>query len=291
MTRVDERNALLFGLGAVLLWSTVATAFKLGLRELAPVQLLLLGSVVSLGFFTAWAWFRGHLPALLALRGRALANTCLLGLLNPFLYYLVLFEAYARLPAQIAQPLNYTWAVTLALMAVPLLGQRLRQRDVVGIAISYAGVLVLLSGGRFEGFAALDPIGILLALGSTVIWAGYWLLSVRSREHAVVTMTGGFFVGTAAIGVVCGLTAGWPVLNLEHLAYGCWVGLVEMGITFLLWREALARTAFAARIGQLVFLSPFLSFVLIGRVLGETIQVSSVLGLAGIVGGLVIARR
>ena len=31
----DERRALLYGVGAVLMWSTVATGFKLGLKELA----------------------------------------------------------------------------------------------------------------------------------------------------------------------------------------------------------------------------------------------------------------
>ena len=32
------------------------------------------------------------------------------GLLNPCLYYLVLFKAYELLPAQQAQALNYSWA-------------------------------------------------------------------------------------------------------------------------------------------------------------------------------------
>ena len=67
-------------------------------------------------------------------------------LLNPVLYYLVLFEAYDRLPAQIAQPLNYTWAITLALLAVPLLGQRLSGRDMLAVLLGYGGVVIT----RFE---------------------------------------------------------------------------------------------------------------------------------------------
>ena len=43
----NERNALLMGLGAVLLWSTVATGFKLGLEHLKPVQLLFAGTCIS----------------------------------------------------------------------------------------------------------------------------------------------------------------------------------------------------------------------------------------------------
>ena len=42
----------------------------------------------------------------------------ILGLVNPFLYYLVLFKAYDLLPAQEAQAINYTWALMLAFLSV-----------------------------------------------------------------------------------------------------------------------------------------------------------------------------
>ena len=43
----DDDKALLFGLATVLLWSTVASAFKLSLRYLAPAELLLWAAVTS----------------------------------------------------------------------------------------------------------------------------------------------------------------------------------------------------------------------------------------------------
>ena len=44
----DQRKATLFALGAVLMWSTVATAFKLALRHLDHFQLLFLANVFSI---------------------------------------------------------------------------------------------------------------------------------------------------------------------------------------------------------------------------------------------------
>ncbi len=44
---MSERRALGFGLSAVLLWSTVATAFKLTLAEFTPIQMLCVASIVS----------------------------------------------------------------------------------------------------------------------------------------------------------------------------------------------------------------------------------------------------
>ena len=287
----NERSALLFGIGAVLLWSTVATGFKLGLRELAPLDLLWLGSTISCVFFASASAVTGRLRTLTVLPGRAWARYAVLGLLNPFLYYVVLFEAYDRLPAQIAQPLNYTWAITLALLAIPVLGQRLSWRTLVGMLVSYGGVVVLLAQGRFDGYPELDKVGVALALGSTFVWATYWLATIRDDDDPLVLMTASFLVGAIAIGVACLATHGLPVPTWRRIGYGAWVGLVEMGVTFLLWQQALRRTAHAGRIAQLIFLSPFISLLLIDRVLGEHVRPSSFVGLALIVGGLLVAGR
>jgi drug/metabolite transporter (DMT)-like permease len=283
----NERSALLYGLAAVLLWSTVATGFKLGLRVLEPVQLLWLGSMISFALFGSCflvtrAWRRW--PP----RWQRMA---LLGLANPVLYYLVLFEAYDRLPAQIAQPLNYTWSITLAILAVPLLKQPLTPRVILGIVVSYAGVLVLLSQGRWDGVLTIDGIGVALALFSTVVWAGYWLASVRMGADPIILMTLGFGAGSLLLTAICALLTGLPPLTLEHLGYGAWVGLVEMGFGFLFWQIALARTQHAAKLGQLIYLSPIISLMLIGTVLGETIYWTSVAGILVIIAGLIVARR
>lgn len=287
----NERLALACALAAVLAWSTVATGFKLGLQLLAPLQLLWLGTLISLGFFTAMLLVTGRWRGLANLAGRDWCRVAGLGLLNPLLYYFILFEAYDRLPAQIAQPLNYTWAIMLAVLAVPILGQPLTRRTLAGIVVSYAGVVVLLAQGRLDGFAQVDLVGVVLALASTLIWALYWLANVRLKIDALVLMSGSFAVGTPAVGLACALLEGLPAMNAQTLGYGAWVGLIEMGITFVLWQTAMRRTAHAGRIAQLIFLSPFLSLVLIDRVLGEAVSASSVAGLVLIVAGLLIARR
>lgn len=279
-----ERRALLSALAAVLLWSTVATGFKLGLAHLAVLQLLFLGTLISWLLFALMAALAGTVKVLPGEGGAAVA----LGLINPFVYYVVLFEAYARLPAQVAQPLNYTWAIVLALLAVPLLKQKLTRRTLAGIATSYAGVVLLVSRNPLDPTTPLDAVGIALALASTVLWAGYWLVNTRCRSEPLALMFTSFSVGLPAVALACWWGPGWPQLSGINLFYGAWVGLVEMGVTFLLWQRALRLTQSAAGIGQLIFLSPFLSLVLIGTVLGEPIGWRSIAGLAVIVVGLAI---
>ncbi len=291
-TPVNERRATGLALAAVALWSTVATAFKLGLAHLEPSQLLLIGSSISLALFGVLRSTRGNLRALLVRPWRDHRRCMLLGLLNPCAYYLVLFEAYDRLPAQIAQPLNYTWAITLALLSVPLLGQRLGPRALAGIALGYAGAALLVGRGGLSLAPGVDPLGVALALGSTLIWAVYWLQNARAdRADALDTMTLSFFWGSLGVLAVCLASDGLPDLSAAGLLYGAWVGMVEMGLTFLLWQAALAHTASAARIGQLIFLSPLASFVLIALVLGEPLHASAVVALLLILAGVVIAQR
>ncbi|NIP15764.1 MAG: EamA family transporter [Pseudomonadales bacterium] len=286
MKHDPDRQALAAALAAVLLWSTVATGFKLGLAVMAPLQLLLAGTIISAVFFAAVATARRRW----VMTGRNLLEAAAFGIVNPALYYLVLFEAYDRLPAQLAQPLNYTWAITLAVLAVPVLKQRLTQRTLAGILVSYLGVLVLLSQGRFDQLPAVDWVGVALALGSTVLWAGYWLMNARSRTDPVGLMALSFLIATPLVAIACALGPGLPRLDWSVLWFGAWVGLVEMGVTFLLWQRAMRLTSHAARIGQLIFLSPFISLILISTVLGETIHWTSVLGLGVIVGGVLVTR-
>ena len=287
MTHSRETQAILFGLAAVALWSTVATAFKLGLEFLTPIQLLWLGSVFSLGFFSLTKLFIAPTPLTRTLYFRA----GLLGLMNPFAYYLILFEAYDRLPAQIAQPLNYTWGITLAILAIPLLKQRLSPKALLGIGISYVGVAILVTRGASVGIGTFDLGGITLALLSTLLWSLYWLATIRLDCHPATLMLIGFAVATPTIGLLCWFTDGLPPLTLRTLSVGVWIGLFEMGITFLLWQKALALTRHVAKISQLIFLSPFISLLLIDQILGEPVHSSAIVSLGLIVLGVALVNK
>jgi len=281
----SERNAVLLALGAILGWSTVATAFKLGLAVLTPIQLLFQATLVSAAIFAVANSIRGDW----VLRPRTALRAVVFGSLNPIAYYLLLFAAYDRLPAQIAQAVNYTWAIVLALLAVPLLGQVLTGRTLVAVIVSYAGVLTITVGAQAHPELNVDPVGLGLALVSTVVWAAYWLLNARDEESSVAMMCWSFLFATPVLALICALTDGLPAWDHRSIPFALWVGAVEMGITFLLWSAALRRTRHAARIGQLVFLAPFLSLLMIERVLGEPVPTTSWLGLAIIVAGLLVA--
>ncbi len=282
----NQKQAMAFGLATVLLWSTVATAFKLALRDLEPVQMLLIACAASVLVLALMLMLQGRFHLVFSLRRRQYLQSLLLGLINPCLYYLVLFGAFDRLPAQEAQPLNYTWALVLAYLSVPFLGQRLRAADIVAGLICYAGVVVIATRGDVASLTFSDPLGVALALGSTVIWASYWILATRDTRDAVVGLFLNFLFGLPVIAIICGLTTGFASGSATSFSAAVYVGVFEMGVAFVLWSSAMKKAENTSRISNLIFLSPFLSLVFIYLILGEVILPSTYLGLVLIMAGL-----
>jgi len=285
-----QRQAYLFGLAAVLCWSTVATAFKLSLRYLDPIQLLLYASLTSILVLAAVLAVQGRLGLLFGYSRREYLQSLGLGLLNPLLYYLVLLKAYDLLPAQEAQPLNYTWALTLALLSIPLLKQKLGLAELGAGLVCYSGVLVISTRGDLAGFHFSNPLGVALALGSTVIWALYWIFNTRDRRDPVAGLLLNFLFALPFILLACLLFSDPLVSDVRGLLGAVYVGVFEMGITYVLWLLALKRSANAARIGNLIFISPVFSLVFIHLLVGEEIFPSTLVGLGLILAGLVIQK-
>ena len=285
-----QTQAYFYAILAVFLWSTAATAFKLSLRVLDPIQLLfyaVLTSVIVLGIILG---AQGKWAAVFLCTRQQYLQSLGLGMLNPCAYYLVLLQAYDLLPAQEAQPLNYTWAIALALLSIPLLNQKLTVWDVIGGAVSYAGVFVISTRGDVLGFRFSNPLGVGLALFSSVLWALYWIFNKRDTRDPVV---GVFLNFACALPVAFAICVAFSEVRVDLLgACGAiYIGIFEMGIAFVLWLSAMKRTDSTARIGNLIFLSPFLSLAFIHFLVGEDIFPSTFVGLALIIAGLIVQQR
>jgi drug/metabolite transporter (DMT)-like permease len=286
----NQKKAYGYGLITVLLWSTVASAFKLSLRYLDPIQLLLYASSTSILVLASILIFQRKTGLLFVCSPRQYFRSLGLGVLNPLLYYIVLFKAYDLLPAQEAQPLNYTWAITLSLLSIPLLKQKIGIRDIAALLVSYSGVLVISTRGNITGLQFSDPLGVLLALMSTVIWALYWIYNTKDDRDPLAGLLLNFIFGFPFIMLAC-LLFSTPHVPLTYGLLGAaYVGFFEMGITFVLWLSALRLSDNTARVGNLIFLSPFISLVFIHFLVGEDILGSTFVGLALIVTGLFIQQ-
>ncbi len=290
MTQQSQNKAYFFAALTVLMWSTVATAFKYTLAYATVLQMLTIASCSALLMLLLIVVLLGKLPLVLPSLKQYWRLSLIAGLLNPCLYYLILFEAYDRLPAQLAQPINMTWAIVLSVMAAVVLKQKIRRHDYLAATICYVGVLLIISQGGMDGFTRVDWSGIGLALLSTLIWASYWVLNMKDNRDPVIAMLLNFLIATPLL-ITLWVIAPGDSVALPGLLGGIYIGIFEMSLAFLCWSIALKSTDNAATVSNLVFLSPFLSLQMIQLILGETVFFTTYAGLVVIIAGLLYQQR
>ncbi len=288
MNEKSARKAFFFAILAVLFWSTSPTAFKLGLRHQDTFELLTgatFTSTLLLGLFL----LPGKRYKALAGFGRAdIWFSLLMGLLNPVAYYLVLFKAYSILPAQVAQPLNMIWPIVLVIISIPLLKQKIGWKSIGAMFISFSGIIIL---SLQDGSGGRDPenrLGIMLALSTSVIWAIYFIYNTRDKKDPIARLFLNFLFASGLL-LVLGIIRGNLIADTaQGMATAIYVGIFEMGITFVLWLMAMQYAPATDRISNLVFMAPFFNLIIVRLVLKETIFMTTLYGIILLMTGILI---
>ncbi len=285
-------KSYLYALTAILFWATVPTAFKISLRELGIIQMLTIASVTSVIVLFIAVVAGGNMSLLVNSTPKELLNSALLGLINPFIYYIILLNAYSLLPAQVAQPLNMIWPIILVFLSVPVLKQKIPAKSFIALFISFTGVYVISSQGSLLSMGKSHPAGVLLATGSSVFWAFYFILNIKDRREESVKLFLNFLFGSVFLFITLILTGKWEAdYSMKGIAASIYIGLFEMGITFLLWLKALQMAESTDKVSNLVYLAPFLSLIFVHFILGEQIFYTTMAGLLLIIFGILVQNR
>lgn len=286
----NQKKSFLFAIAAILFWSTVGTAFKITLRHLNYAELLLLSSLVSLIFLAITITVNNKLSQLWQTTQKQLAYSALLGFLNPFAYYLILFKAYSLLRAQEAVALNYIWPMMLVLLSVPVLKQKIKPVNIIALLISFSGAITIATQGKPFSLDLTEPLGVSLALSSAFFWAMFWLLNVRDSREETLKLFMNFLFGFIYTLIYCLITGNLKIPSVEGIMGSVYIGLFEMGITFVFWLKALKYAENTAKVSNLVYLSPFISLMFISVIIGEKILPSTLAGLILIISGIIIQQ-
>lgn len=226
-------NSTLAGIGALLLWAFLALLARMA-GGVPPLQLtgmaFAVGGALALGVVAA----RGRLGAL---RQGPLAWAHGVGGL--FGYHALYFAALALAPAVEANLLNYLWPLLIVLLSAPILGLRLGPRRLAGVALGFAGCVVLVGAGA--SFPAGAALGFASAVGCAAVWAVY---SVTSKRMAAVPTDAlaGFCIATALLSGPAHLAFETTVVPdaRQWLAVAL-LGAGPLGAAFFLWDAGMKR--------------------------------------------------
>ena len=249
-------------------------------------------SITSLFILFIVLLFQGKLKDLKRYHRRDYIYSIILGFLNPFIYYLVLFEAYSLLPAQEAQALNYTWPLMVVLFSIPLLKQRITIRGFLAMLLSFLGVIIIVTHGNLMVLTIGNLYGVILAISSAIIWGIYWILTIRDTRDETLRLFLNFTMGLLFI-IPVSILFSSSIIPSSTLGFigVIYIGGFEMGITFLLWLNALKYSNTTAQVSILIYLVPFFSLFFIFFIVGEEIEFSTIIGLILIVMGIIMHHK
>jgi drug/metabolite transporter (DMT)-like permease len=155
-----------------------------------------------------------------ARRPRRWLGLAAVGFVGGSVPFLLFFEGLSRASSTHAAFIHKTLVVWVALLAVPLLGERLRGAHVAAVALLVGGLVVLDDGLRDFGLGS----GELLILGATLLWSVEIIL-VKRLLRGVAPAT----VGLARMGLGVVLLLGWVAVTDR------WSGLVGLGAEGWAW--------------------------------------------------------
>lgn len=285
--RKNTKKSAFFSVTAMMLWSTVATAFFLALKNADFYEVLYVSIISStVVLFTSVIILKKFRKIFVR---KDLLKSSIYGILNPFLYYIILFKAYSLLKIQVAQGLNYTWPIILSLLTALFLRQKISTKDIVSLVICFAGAMIIIFGfGGNNSLSEINIFGASLGVLSAFIWSFYWLLNLMDSRDEIVKTFQSFFFGSLYMSIFLLLTKNFSFSWGFGLLYSLYIGVFEMSLTFIIWIFALRTAVNASRAGNIIYLTPFVSLFFIRFVGKERIQLSTFLGLVIILSGIVV---
>jgi drug/metabolite transporter (DMT)-like permease len=257
----------------VVLWASAFAAIRAALTGFTATELSVLRLArASAALALAAAFIRPRRPALKDLPAIVAA-----GATGMTAYQLLLNTGERTVPAGTASLLVSTGPIFVAILAALTLGERLNRRERAGLAVAFAGALVIALG---QGGGLTLSKGALIVLAAAVSQAAFFVIQkpLLARYSAFEVTTYAMWAGTLLIlplgGGVPGAVAHAgrePLIAVAVLALGA------SAVGFFAWAFASARLPIA-RLSASLYAVPVVAILVALAWLGELPSAASIAG-------------
>lgn len=200
---------------------------------------------------------------------------------------------------------NYTTAINASLLintsvffilflSAVFLGEKLTIHKILGAAIGFGGVALLVSGGNLSLDVGPHMIGDLMILVCALLWAVYSIYGkkIASKYHPLTVLNYLFILGTIGIIPFYLLTPRHDPLSIPLSAAGAILFLAVFCsiVAYLVYNIALEKMD-ASRVAIFIYLVPLSTIILAWLLLGESLTLPSIVGGLAVCAGMYIAER
>jgi drug/metabolite transporter (DMT)-like permease len=271
----------------MLVWGTTYISVKSVIQETTPLMLACLRFFCASVVLVPLALMRGGLRALP--KPLPIGTLFLMTLCGYVLYFAAFNYAMVYTSAVQAALIQALLPAAVATAAALFLRERLSARRIIGIALSIAGVVVLVSYGHKSAEARNPVLGGILMTSTVIFWALYTVLAKRlaKADQIVVTAVNMLSAGLLLVPLVLIDLHGAPIPPLSTAAWAnvVYLGLIASGAAFIVYNLAL-RDLEASAVGVWMNLVPIVGMAAAVLFLGESLNPWQIVGAAAALIGM-----
>lgn len=284
---------------ASLLWGTSFAAAKVGLRELLPLNLVILRFVLASLIFGIILTLmrrdntinRSDIPIFIAL-----------GFLSITSYFFIQFTGLQYTTTINSSLIIATSPIYIALFGSILGWEKLSTASIYGILLAFIGVTAIITNGNLSGIFHTDTLkGDLMLMCNSVVWAGFTLYgkSILQKYRPFVAMayihifgtlllipfafTPTFLASTPLITQINTIT--WPTI-----AAALYLALLCSVYAYYIWYTGVEKIG-AVRTAVFSYLNPLFAIVTGVLLLGESFSVYTFVGGLMIIAGVYVTNK
>jgi len=287
--KVSHMTELSLVLMAVI-WGVNFSVVKYGTQVMEPLAYNALRMSIGCAVLLALAAWRPGKRANTSDRWRLMA----LGVLGHCVYQILFISGIARTRAGTASLVVAASPAAVALVARAFGHDKLSTRATAGLALSIAGVFLVL-GGSVSADGSAHLVGDLMILGAVGCWAFYtnWLVAYTQRVDAVQvaawTLVGGV-VPLSLIATPQLLRVDWSAITLLTWGSVLYSGVLAMVVAYLLWYRGVHQIG-PTRTSMFGNLQPIVAVAVAWIALNEVPTLYQGAGAATVLGGLYLSRK
>jgi probable blue pigment (indigoidine) exporter len=279
-------RAILAGLAFALIWSSAFTSARIIVADAPPILSLSLRFLISGLIGIALARFLGQSWRLTPGQWRA---TIVFGLCQNALYLGLNFVAMQTVEASLASIIASTMPLAVGFAGWVVFRERLSALGILGLCAGAGGV-ALIMGARMQAGADFYGIALCFIAVASLSVATLMVRGASSGGNLLMIVGLQMLVGSAFL-VIPGLIFDQPVINWSVelvLAFSYTVLMPGLVATFI-WFWLVQRIG-AVKAATFHFLNPFFGVMIAAVLLGETLRIWDIVGVAVIMFGILAVQ-
>ncbi len=272
-------------------WGITFVIFKYANESFDPIAIIFTRLLISIVFLFSFAYLSGRM---MRFRKGDFKWFMLMAMFEPFIYFLGESFGLSMVSPTVASIIVSTIPLFVPVAAFFLLKERLSVTNIIGLIISFAGVImvVMASEGRLAG----NIKGIMLMFIAVFGAVGYTIIAKRLLDH----YNGIFITAWQSVLGLLFITPFFLTLELPHIDFSAilprsiwallYLGVFGSGVCFILFAVGI-RELGASKANVYANLVPVVAAIVSFLVLKEAMPLMKIIGIAVVLAGLMLSQR